>query len=137
MRVHAFLAAADTLPRLLDAGMPPHISAVLRGVDSVNLASLVEIVTAGSVDTEEAGAALENPVLTGGPRSPSIHLLPVADADALGNSDAAERARWVAEWTGGNGRPDDAPEKTVEALAQLAASRGPEQGLYLWVADGP
>ena len=34
------------------------------------------------------------------------------------------------------GRPDDAPEKTVEALAQVAASRGPEQGLYLWVADG-
>jgi hypothetical protein len=137
MRVHAFLATPDALPRLLDAGTPPPTSAVLRGVDPVNLASLVEIVTAGSVDSEEAIATLENPVLTGGPRRPSIHLLPVNAADALGISDAAGRARWLAEWTGGNGRPDDAPEKTVEALAQLAAGRGPEQGVYLWVADGP
>lgn len=137
MRVHAFLATADALPRLLDAGTPPATSAVLRGVDPLNLASLVEIVTAGSVDDEEASVALENPVLTGGPRRPSIHLLPVDAVDALGRADAAERALWVAEWTGGNGRPDDAPEKTVEVLAQLAAAREPEQGLYLWVADGP
>ena len=137
MRVHAFLATPDALPRLLDSGTPPPTSPVLRGVDAVNLASLVEIVTAGSVYNEEATAALEDPVLTGGPRQPSIHLLPVDAADALGNSDAAERARWVAEWTGGNGRPEDGPEKTVEVLAQLASGRGPEQRLYLWVADGP
>ena len=70
------------------------------------------------------------------PPRPSFHLLPEDATDALGNADAAERARWVAEWTGGNGRAGDAPEKTVEALAQLATSRAPEQGLYLWVADG-
>jgi len=137
MRVHAFLATADALPRLLEAGTAPPTSAELRGVDPVNLASLVAIVTAGSVGNEEAGAALENPVLTAGARAPSIHLLPADAADALGNSDEAQRTRWVAEWSGGNGRPDDGPEKTVETLAQVAASRGPEQGLYLWVADGP
>jgi hypothetical protein len=137
MRVHAFLATADALPRLLEVGSAPPTSAVLNGVDPINLASLVEIVTAGSVGNEEASAALENPVLTAGPRGPSIHLLPADAADALGGSDTAVRAQWVTEWTGGNGRPDGEPEKTVETLAQVAASRRPEQGLYLWVADGP
>jgi hypothetical protein len=137
MRVHAFLAAAAELQRLIDAGTPPATGTVLTGVDPVNLASLVEIVTGGSVGNEEASAALENPVLARGPRGPSIHLLPEEAVDALGSSDPAERGRWVADWSGGDGRPDDGPEKTVEVLAQLAANRGPEQELYLWVANGP
>ena len=60
MRVHAFLATAGELPRLLDAGAPPAPGPLLTGV-----------------------------------------------------------------------------EKAVESLAELAVARGPEQELYLWVADGP
>jgi len=136
MRVHVFLATPAELPALLAKGSAPATSALLSGVDPVNLASLVEILTGGSVGNEEATAALENPVLGASGRGPSIHLLPEEAAEALGNADSAERAHWVAEWSGGNGRVDDEPEKTVEALANLAASRSPEQGLYLWVADG-
>lgn len=137
MRVHAFPATPAELPALLAKGSTPATGALLSGVDPVNLASLVEIVTGGSVGDEEASAALEIPVVGAGGRGPSIHLVPEAAAEAFGNADSAECAQWVAEWSGGNGREDDGPEKTVEALARLVASRTPEQGLYLWVADGP
>ncbi len=100
----------------------------------MNLASLVEIVTGRSIDAENASAALETPVLTAGPRGPFIHRLPVEAVDALGNAEPAERARWAAEWTGGGPGSNGGP---VESLAELAAARGPEQQLYLWVADGP
>jgi hypothetical protein len=136
MRVHAFLATASELPDLLARGTAPAGSAVLTGVDPVNLASLVEIVTGGSVGNEEASAALETPVLASGTQGPSIHLLPEAATVALGNVDPTERAHWVAEWSGGNWRLDEGPEKTVEALAKLATSRVADQGLHLWVADG-
>jgi len=136
MRVHAFLATPAELPALLSKRSAPASGIGLTGVDAVNLASLVEIVTGGSVDTEEASPELESPVLSAGASGPSIHLLPEDATLALGNSDSAERAHWVAEWTGGNGRPEDEPEKTVEALARLAANRAPQQELYLWVADG-
>ena len=137
MRVHAFLATGDELPRLLDAGSPPAPGPLLTGVDPVNLASLVEIVTGRSIDAENASAALETPVLTAGPRGPFIHRLPVEAVDALGNAEPSERARWAEEWTGGAGGSNGSPEKAVESLAELAAARGPEQQLYLWVADGP
>ena len=137
MRVHAFLATVSELPRLLDPGtaLPP--GRALTGVDPVNLASLVEIVTGGSVGSEDATAALETPVLTVGPRGPSIHRFPVEAVDALGNAEASERTRWATEWTGGAGRSNGGPENAVESLAELATARGPEQQLYLWVADGP
>jgi hypothetical protein len=137
MRVHAFLATADELPGLLDAGAPPAPGSLLTGVDPLNLASLVEIVTGRSIDAENASAALETPVLGAGPRGPFIHRLPVEAVDALGNAEPSERARWATEWTGGAGGSNGGPEKAVEALSELAAARGPEQQLYLWVADGP
>jgi len=136
MRVHAFLATASELPALLAKGTAPTTSVVLTGVDPVNLASLVEIVTGGSVGNEEASAALETPVLGNDGQGPSIHLLPEAATVALGHADSAERAYWVGEWSGGNWRLDDGPEKTIEALAKLAASRAADQGLHIWVADG-
>lgn len=136
MRVHAFLASPTELPALLAQGTAPTTSAVLTGVDPVNLASLVEIVTGGSVSAEEASATLGNPVVGTGAHGPSIHLLPEAATIALGNADPSERAHWVAEWSGGNVRLDEGPEKTVETLAQLAARRTSDQGLHLWVANG-
>src|SRR5262249_20772309 len=111
MRVHAFLATPAELPALLSNGSAPTSSVVLTGVDPVNLASLVEIVTGRSVDTEEASPELENPVLSAGASGPSIHLLPEDATVALGNADSAERVHWVGEWSGGNGRPDEGPEK--------------------------
>jgi hypothetical protein len=136
MRVHAFLATAAELPALLARGTAPPGGVVLVGVDPVNLASLMEIVTGGSLGTEDATTALEDPVLSTGDGGPSIHLLPEDATDALGNADSAERARWAAQWSGGNWRLDEGPEKTVEELGQLAAGRAPGQELYLWVADG-
>ncbi|HET9155501.1 MAG TPA: hypothetical protein VFN91_02460 [Myxococcaceae bacterium] len=136
MRVHAFLATSAELPALLERGSAPPTAAVLTGVDPVNLASLVEILTGGGVGTEEASAALETPVLEAGPHGPSIHLLPEGATVALGNAGSAERARWTAEWSGGNWRLDEGPEKTIEALVRLATGRAPAQGLYLWVANG-
>jgi hypothetical protein len=137
MRVHAFLATADELPRLLDAGSPPAPGPLLTGVDPVNLASLVEIVTGRSIDAENASAALETPVLTAGPRGPFIHRLPVEAVDALGNAEPAEQAHWAAEWTGEAERSNGGPEKALESLSELARARGPGQDVYLWVADGP
>lgn len=136
MRVHAFLATLAELPGLLDGGTTPAPGTPLSGVDPVNLASLVEIVTGGGVSSENAAAALGHPVLSAGGRGPSIHGLPEEAVEALGNADPAERARWAEEWTGGNGRPNDGPEKALEALADLAARRQPGQALYLWVSDG-
>ena len=137
MRVHAFLATAAELPGLLDGGTLPAPGTPLAGVDPVNLGSLVEIVTGGEIADGSAEALLEHPVLGAGVRGPSIHVLPAEAAEALGSADAAERARWVEEWTGGNGRTNDAPKQALEALANLAARRAPGQALYLWVADGP
>ena len=137
MSANAFLATAADLPRLLDSGTAPGAWRPLSGVDPANLASLVEIVTGGSISSEDASATLETPVLSAGPRGPSIHRLPVEAAEALGNADASERARWAADWTGGAGRSNGTPEKALESLAELAVARGPEQDLYLWVADGP
>ncbi|HEY1333056.1 MAG TPA: hypothetical protein VGF31_02295 [Myxococcaceae bacterium] len=135
MRVHAFLATADALPRLLEAGTAPPTSAVLNGVDPINLASLVEIVTAGSVGNEEASAALENPVLTAGPRGPSIDLLPPDAAVALGarTSPCAPSG----SPSGRGGTDVRTTSRRRQTLAQVAASRRPEQDLFLWVADGP
>ncbi len=137
MRVHAFLAVPTELPGLLDGGTLPAPGTPLTGVDPVNLASLVEIVTGGGVSNGSAAAVLSEPVLSAGPRGPSIHRLPAEAVDALGVADAPDRARWAEEWTGGSGRPNDGPEKAVAALADLAARRSPGQTLYLWVADGP
>ena len=136
MKVHAFLATAAELPQLLDGGTAPTPGTPLAGVDPVNLSSLVEIVTGGEITTESATADLEHPVLSAGARGPSIHLLPVEATDALASSDRGEWARWAEEWAGGNGRPNDGPEKSLEAMAALAVQRAPEQALYLWVSDG-
>lgn len=135
MRVHAFLATATELPALLDARVVPAPGTPLTGVDPVNLSSLLQIVTGGELTDGSATWDLERPVLSAGPHGPSIHLLPAEATEALGTSDPAERARWAAEWTGGSGRPDDGPEKTLEALAMLASRRGPDQALGLWVSD--
>ena len=136
MRVHAFLATPAELPQLLDGGTAPPPGTLLSGVDPVNLASLVEIVTGGGIASDAATPLLEEPVLSAGPRGPSIHALPEEAVEALGNADPTERARWVEEWTGGTGRPNDGPEKALEALVELAARRSPDQNLYLWVAGG-
>jgi len=136
MRVHAFLATASQLPGLLDGGTAPAPGTLLTGVDPTNLSSLVEIVTGGGVRNGDATAVLERPVLSAGARGPSIHRLPAAAIEALGNSDPGERSRWAEGWTGGSGQPHNGPEKALEALAKLAAERGPDQALYLWVGDG-
>jgi len=135
MRVHAFLATAAELPGLLAGGAPPARSTALTGVDPINLSSLVEIVTGDELTTEGATAVLEEPVLDAGARGPSIHLFPNEATEALGSSDPRVRARWAEEWTGGNGRPNDGPEKALEALAGLAAQRAQDQALYFWVSD--
>lgn len=137
MRVHAFLATAGELPGLLDAGSPPALHLLLAGVDPANLASLVEIVTGGSIDAENASATLETPVLTAGSRGPFIHRFPAEAVDALGNAEPSERADWATEWTGGAGGFNGGPEKAVESLSELARARGPGQEVFLWVADGP
>jgi hypothetical protein len=133
MRVHAFLATPAELPALPDGGNAAPRGVPLAGVDAVALASLVEFVTGGGLSNGNATAVLEHPVLGAGARGPFIHRLPAEAADALESADAPERARWVEEWTGGSG---DGPERALETLAELAARPAPEQGLYLWVADG-
>ena len=136
MRVHAFLATAADLSGLLDGGTAPAPGTLLKGVDPVNLASLVEIVSGGSISAEDAGAAFEEPVLSAGPRGPSIYRLPAEAVDSLGNADPSQRAIWSAEWAGGSGRPHVGPDQAVESLGQLAARRETGQALYLWVGDG-
>jgi hypothetical protein len=74
--------------------------------------------------------ALRTPVLTGGPRGPSIYAVPEEITEALGNSDAGERARWIQGWTGGSG---PVRGKALAAVAELAAGRDPSQALYVWV----
>jgi len=136
MSVHAFLATAAELPGLLDGGTPPARGASLNGVTPVNLASLVEIVTGGAVSSEDATAALEEPVLTAGARGPSIHRLPETAVEALGTADAPERARWLQEWTGRAASAEGGPGRALETLADLARRRAEGQDLYLRVADG-
>ena len=129
MRVHAFLARPEQL-RLILQGEPPGVP--LTGVDPLNLSSLAEIVTGGEVPGSSVAEALHTPVLRGGPRGPSIYAVPEEITEALGNSDAGERARWIHGWTGGSG---PARGKALAAVAELAAARDPSQALYVWVGD--
>jgi hypothetical protein len=135
MHVHIFLARPPELQRFLDSGTTPPPGLPLTGVDPVNLASLMEIVTGGSLSTDSATPAIEEAVLSAGPGGPSIHQVPDEAVEALGNADAAERARWLNDWAGGNHQPGDEPERALEALATLAGRRAAEQGLYLWVMN--
>ena len=129
MRVHAFLARPEQL-RLVLQGEPPGVP--LTGVDPSNLSSLAEIVTSGGVPSSSVVEALRTPVLTGGPRGPSIYAVPEEIAAALGNSGASERARWIQDWTGGTG---PARGTALAAVAELVATRDPSQVLYVWVGD--
>ena len=129
MRVQAFLARPEQL-RLILRGEPPGVP--LTGVDPLNLSSLAEIVTSGEVRSSSIVETLRNPVLTAGPRGPSIYAVPAEITEVLGNSDAGERARWIQNWTGGTG---PARGKALAAVAELAAGRDPSQALYVWVGD--
>jgi hypothetical protein len=129
MRVHAFLARPEDL-RLILKGEPPGIP--LSGVDPLNLSSLAEIVSSGEVPSSEAAETLRTPVLRGGPGGPTIFAIPEQITEALGNSDAGERARWIQGWTGGTG---PARGKALAEVAELASGRDPSQALYIWVAD--
>ena len=130
MRVQAFLARPEQL-RLILRGEPPGVP--LTGVDPLNLSSLAEIVSSGEVPSSSAAEMLRTPVLTGGPRGPSIYAVPEEITEALGNSDAGVRARWIQNWTAGTG---PARGKALAAVAELAAARDPSQLLYVWVGDG-
>jgi hypothetical protein len=129
MRVQAFLARPEQL-RLVLRDDPPGVP--LTGVDPLNLSSLASIVTGGEVPSSRVAETLRTPVLTAGPRGPSIYAVPEEITDALGNSDAGERARWIHDWTGGTGL---ARGKALAAVAELAASRDPSQTLYVWVGE--
>ena len=129
MRVQAFLARPEQL-RLILRGEPPGVP--LTGVDPLNLSSLAEIVTGGEVRSSSVAETLRTPVLTAGPRGPSIYAVPEEITEALGNSDAGQRARWIQGWTGGTG---PVRGKALAAVAELAAARDPSQTLYVWVGD--
>src|SRR5262249_60468583 len=129
MRVQAFLARREQL-RLILQGEPPGVP--LTGVDPLNLSSLAEIVTSGEVPSSSVAETLRTPVLTAGPRGPSIYAVPGEITEALGNSDAGERARWMQDWTGGTG---PARGKALAAVAELAAGRGADQALDGWVGE--
>jgi len=129
MRVQAFLARPEQL-RLILRGEPPGVP--LTGVDPQNLSSLAEIVTSGEVPSSRVSETLRTPLLTAGPRGPSIYAVPEEITDALGKSDAGERARWIQGWTGGTG---PVRGKALAAVAELAAGRDPSQSLYVWVGD--
>ena len=131
MRVQAFLARPEQL-RLILRGEPPGVP--LTGVDPLNLSSLAEIVSSGEVPSSSAAEMLRTPVLSAGPRGPTIFAVPEEITEALENSDAGERARWMQGWTGGNGA---ARGKALAEVAELVAGRDPSQALYIWVADGP
>jgi len=129
MRVHAFLARQEDL-RLILKGEPPGVP--VTGVDPLNLSSLAEIVTSGEVQSSKVAELLRTPVLSAGPRGPTIYAVPDEITEALGNSDAGERARWIQGWTGGTG---PARGKALGEVAELAASRDPSQSLFVWVGD--
>ena len=129
MRVQAFLARPDEL-RLILGGAPPGVQ--LTGVDPLNLSSLAEIVTSGEVPSSSAAEMLRTPVLTAGPAGPFIYAVPDEITEALGESDAGTRARWIQGWTGGTG---PLRGKALAAVAELAAGRDPSQRLYVWVGD--
>jgi hypothetical protein len=130
MQVCAFLARPEDL-RLILKGEPPGVP--LTGVDPLNLSSLAEIVSSGEVPSSSAAEILRTPVLSAGPRGPTIYAVPAEITEALGNSDAGERARWIQGWTGGTGL---ARGKALAAVAEMVAGRDPSQGLYVWVGDG-
>ncbi|HET6983547.1 MAG TPA: hypothetical protein VFI53_15495 [Myxococcaceae bacterium] len=129
MRVHAFVARPEDL-RLILKGEAPGVP--LTGVDPLNLSSLAEIVTSGEVPSSRAAETLRTPVLSAGPHGPTLYAVPEEITEALGNSDAGERARWIKGWTGGTG-----PErgKALAEVAELVAARDRSQALYLWVGD--
>ena len=129
MRVHAFLARPEQLGLIL-RGEPPGVP--LTGVDPLNLSSLAEIVTSGEVPGSRVAETLRTPLLTAGPGGPSIYAVPEEITDALANSDAGERARWIQDWTGGTG---PARGTALAAVAELVATRDPSQVLYVWVGD--
>jgi len=129
MRVQAFLARPEQL-RLILRDEPPGVP--LTGVDPLNLSSLAEIVTSGKVPSSRLAETLRTPVLTAGPSGPFIYAVPDEITDALGNSDAGERARWIQDWTAGTG---PVRGKALAAVAELAAGRDPSQHLYVWVGD--
>ncbi|HEY1333971.1 MAG TPA: hypothetical protein VGF31_06935 [Myxococcaceae bacterium] len=131
MRVQAFLAQPEQL-RLILRGEPPGVP--LTGVDPMNLSSLAEIVTSGEVQSSRMVETLRTPVLTAGPRGPSIYAVPEEITEALGNSSAGERARWIQDWTGGTG---PVRGKALAAVAELVAARDPSQALYVWVGNDP
>ena len=116
--------------RLILRGEPPGVP--LTGVDPLNLSSLAEIVTGGEVPSSSVAESLRTPVLTGGPRGPFIYAVPDEITDALGNSNAAERARWMQDWTSGIG---PVRGKALAEVAELAAGRDASQALYVWVGD--
>jgi hypothetical protein len=129
MRVQAFLARPEQL-RLILRDEPPGVP--VTGVDPMNLSSLAEIVSSGEIPSSSVVEMLRTPVLTAGPRGPSIYAVPEEITEALGNSDPGERARWIQGWTGGTG---PARGKALAAVAELAAGRDPSQTLYVWVGE--
>ena len=129
MRVQAFLARPEDLRQVLK-GDPPGVP--LNGVDPLNLSSLAEIVSSGEVPSSSAAEMLRTPVLSAGPRGPFIYAVPAEITEALGNSDAGVRARWIEGWTGGTG---PARGKALAAVAELAAERDASQALYVWVGN--
>ena len=129
MRVHAFVARPEDL-RLILKGEAPGVP--LTGVDPLNLSSLAEIVTSGEVPSSRAAETLRTPVLSAGPHGPTIYAVPEEITEALGNSDAGERARWMQGWTGGTG---PSRGKALAEVAELAAGRDQSQALYVWVGD--
>jgi hypothetical protein len=129
MRVQAFLAMPEQI-RLILRDEPPGVP--LTGVDPQNLSSLAEIVTGGEVPSSSVAEMFRTPVLAAGPRGPFIYAVPDEITEALGNSDAGTRARWIQGWTGGTG---PLRGKALAAVAELAAGRDPSQRLYVWVGD--
>ena len=112
--------------RLILRGEPPGVP--LTGVDPQNLSSLAEI----AVPSSSVAEMFRTPVLAAGPRGPFIYAVPDEITEALGNSDAGTRARWIQGWTGGTG---PLRGKALAAVAELAAGRDPSQRLYVWVGD--
>ena len=129
MRVQAFLARPEQL-RLILRDEPPGVP--VTGVDPMNLSSLAEIVSSGEIPSGSVVEMLRTPVLTAGTRGPVIYSVPDEITEALGNSDAGMRARWIQGWTGGTG---SLRGKALAAVAELAAGRDPSQRLYVWVGD--
>ena len=132
-----------TRSRGCSCGTPPPTSAVLKGVEPVNLALLVEIVTAGSVGTPRRRAPRSKP----GPHRRAAKTFHPSASGAMRRLGGCRRARSLGggldRW---ERRPDDAPEKTAEAQSLRAADRSrastsgwrmDRKGRCDWVTEEP